>query len=145
MNQWASDTIQGVLGTQSTPPSRQILIDRKIQDTPHVWRRGLKFANSYKRVGKKGWGFPFFFSPLLLRFSEMESNIDPPFISCNDEKCSTRFKYLDSVIHTKVRNAPDPRDHLANERNLLTWLRTGVTLTLIGTLRRTKKRPERLN
>ncbi|KAI8343139.1 hypothetical protein BC941DRAFT_410522, partial [Chlamydoabsidia padenii] len=64
----------------------------------------------------------------------MESNIDLPCISCTDEICSTHFKYLDSVIHTKVRNAPDPRDHLANERNFLTWLRTGVTLTLIGFL-----------
>ncbi|KAI8096939.1 uncharacterized protein BX664DRAFT_325228 [Halteromyces radiatus] len=63
----------------------------------------------------------------------MESNKDDiPFTKCNDEKCSTYFKYLDSVIHTKVIAAPDPRDHLANERNLLTWLRTGMTLALIG-------------
>ncbi|ORZ05992.1 hypothetical protein BCR42DRAFT_427438 [Absidia repens] len=62
----------------------------------------------------------------------MESNSDSPFISCNNVNCSTRFKYLDFAIHTKVRNQPDPRDHLANERNLLTWLRTGMTLALIG-------------
>ncbi|KAI8334397.1 hypothetical protein BC941DRAFT_432893 [Chlamydoabsidia padenii] len=62
----------------------------------------------------------------------MESANDLPFISCNDENCSAKFKYLDLAIHTKVRNAPDPRDHLANERNLLTWLRTGMTLALIG-------------
>lgn len=62
----------------------------------------------------------------------MESNSDLPFIACNNERCSAKFKYLDSVVHTKVRNQPDPRDHLANERNLLTWLRTGMTLALIG-------------
>ncbi|ORX43865.1 hypothetical protein DM01DRAFT_1387031 [Hesseltinella vesiculosa] len=56
---------------------------------------------------------------------------DAPFILCNNDKCSTRFKYLDCTIHTKV-TGPDPRDHFANERNLLTWIRTGMTLSLIG-------------
>lgn len=50
---------------------------------------------------------------------------------CNDEKCSSFFRYLDVSVHTFV-DGPDPRDHLANERNLLTWIRTGTTLSLIG-------------
>ncbi|KAI8068337.1 hypothetical protein BC940DRAFT_299730 [Gongronella butleri] len=66
---------------------------------------------------------------LLVLFSTMDT--DRPFILCNNEKCSTRFKYMDSTIHTKI-DGPDPRDHFANERNLLTWLRTGMTLALIG-------------
>ncbi|GAA5812042.1 hypothetical protein MFLAVUS_005491 [Mucor flavus] len=44
--------------------------------------------------------------------------------------CSNIFKYLDLSVHTIV-DGPDPRDHLANERNLLTWVRTGTTLALV--------------
>ncbi|KAI7907483.1 uncharacterized protein BX663DRAFT_491065 [Cokeromyces recurvatus] len=63
----------------------------------------------------------------------MDAELQAPekFILCNDEKCSTVFKYLDLSVHTVV-DGPDPRDHLANERNLLTWIRTGTTLALIG-------------
>ena len=62
---------------------------------------------------------------------DVELNAPEQFTLCNNEKCSTKFKYLDYSIHTVV-DGPDPRDHLANERNLLTWIRTGTTLALIG-------------
>ncbi|KAI8990234.1 hypothetical protein BDB01DRAFT_780551 [Pilobolus umbonatus] len=62
---------------------------------------------------------------------EVELNAPDKFILCNDEKCSNVFKYLDLSVHTHI-DGPDPRDHLANERNLLTWIRTGTTLCLIG-------------
>ncbi|GAA5811969.1 hypothetical protein MFLAVUS_005416 [Mucor flavus] len=45
--------------------------------------------------------------------------------------CSSVFKYLDLSVHTVI-DGPDPRDHFANERNLLTWVRTGTTLSLVG-------------
>ncbi|KAI8334126.1 hypothetical protein BD560DRAFT_440784 [Blakeslea trispora] len=61
---------------------------------------------------------------------DIELNAPEQFTLCNNEKCSTKFKYLDYSIHTVV-DGPDPRDHLANERNLLTWIRTGTTLSLI--------------
>ncbi|CAO3632669.1 unnamed protein product [Cunninghamella echinulata] len=61
----------------------------------------------------------------------MESNIEQPFIKCNNEKCASEFRYLDNAIHDKI-GISEARDHCANERNLLTWLRTGVTLSLIG-------------
>ncbi|OBZ86617.1 hypothetical protein A0J61_05333 [Choanephora cucurbitarum] len=61
---------------------------------------------------------------------DVELNAPEQFTLCNNEKCSTKFKYLDYSIHTVV-DGPDPRDHLANERNLLTWIRTGTTLALI--------------
>ncbi|KAI9276720.1 hypothetical protein BDA99DRAFT_493953 [Phascolomyces articulosus] len=54
-----------------------------------------------------------------------------PFILCNNHHCSEKFKYTDWVIHTKV-DGPDPRDHFASERTFLSWLRTGMTLALIG-------------
>ncbi|MBM6383502.1 MAG: DUF202 domain-containing protein [Paenibacillus sp.] len=41
---------------------------------------------------------------------------------------------MDLSVHTIV-DGPDPRDHLANERNLLTWVRTGTTLALVGTVK----------
>ncbi|KAI9316987.1 hypothetical protein BX666DRAFT_2027063 [Dichotomocladium elegans] len=56
---------------------------------------------------------------------------DRPFITCNGSYCSTRFKYTDWVVHSKI-DGPDPRDHFANERNFLSWLRMGMTLALIG-------------
>ncbi|CDH51669.1 predicted protein [Lichtheimia corymbifera JMRC:FSU:9682] len=62
---------------------------------------------------------------------ESQSNDDKRFIACNDKHCSTTYKYLDWVVHTKV-DGPDPRDHFANERNFLSWLRVGMTLALIG-------------
>ncbi|KAI8047578.1 uncharacterized protein B0P05DRAFT_592581 [Gilbertella persicaria] len=62
---------------------------------------------------------------------DVELNAPEQFLLCNNEKCSTAFKYLDLSVHTIV-DGPDPRDHLANERNLLTWIRTGTTLALIG-------------
>jgi putative membrane protein len=62
-----------------------------------------------------------------------ELNAPEQFILCNNDKCSTVFKYLDLSVHTVV-DGPDPRDHLANERNLLTWIRTGTTLSLVGKL-----------
>ncbi|KAI9486544.1 MAG: hypothetical protein EXX96DRAFT_46234 [Benjaminiella poitrasii] len=62
---------------------------------------------------------------------DVELHAPEKFILCNNEKCSTVFKYLDVSVHTIV-DGPDPRDHLANERNLLTWIRTGTTLILIG-------------
>jgi hypothetical protein len=73
-----------------------------------------------------------FFS-LFLFVSEMAEELQAPerFGLCNDEKCSSFFRYLDVSVHTFV-DGPDPRDHLANERNLLTWIRTGTTLSLIG-------------
>lgn len=63
----------------------------------------------------------------------MEEELQAPecFGLCNNENCSEFFKYLDVSVHTFV-DGPDPRDHLANERNLLTWIRTGTTLSLIG-------------
>ncbi|KAI9015846.1 hypothetical protein CLU79DRAFT_837956 [Phycomyces nitens] len=61
----------------------------------------------------------------------MESNAHKAFTVCNDEKCSSTFKYLDPSIHTFI-DGPDPRDHFANERNLLTWMRTGMTMSLLG-------------
>ncbi|KAI8139310.1 hypothetical protein BJV82DRAFT_716784 [Fennellomyces sp. T-0311] len=61
---------------------------------------------------------------------ETQDNTDR-FIACNNEDCSTMFKYSDWTIHTKI-DGPDPRDHFANERNFLSWLRTGSTLSLIG-------------
>lgn len=60
-----------------------------------------------------------------------ELNAPESFVLCNNEKCSTVFKYMDISVHTIV-DGPDPRDHLANERNLLTWIRTGTTLALVG-------------
>lgn len=62
---------------------------------------------------------------------DVELNAPEQFVSCNNEKCSTVFKYLDLSVHTVI-DGPDPRDHLANERNLLTWIRTGTTLALVG-------------
>ncbi|KAI8984498.1 hypothetical protein BDF20DRAFT_911592 [Mycotypha africana] len=62
---------------------------------------------------------------------DVELHAPEKFIVCNNDKCSSLFKYLDLSVHTFV-DGPDPRDHLANERNLLTWLRTGTTLALIG-------------
>lgn len=62
---------------------------------------------------------------------DVELNAPEKFILCNNEKCSTTFKYLDVSVHTIV-DGPDPRDHLANERNLLAWIRTGTTLSLVG-------------
>ncbi|KAI9488038.1 hypothetical protein BDB00DRAFT_850404 [Zychaea mexicana] len=53
------------------------------------------------------------------------------FILCNDQHCSKKFKYTDWVIHTKI-DGPHPRDHFASERTFLSWLRTGMTLVLIG-------------
>lgn len=54
------------------------------------------------------------------------------FSLCNNEHCCKTFNYLDLLtVHTVV-DGPDPRDHFANERNLLTWLRTGLTLALVG-------------
>lgn len=75
----------------------------------------------------------FFFFSFLFLFYKMEEGIQAPkqFGLCDDEKCSRFFKYLDVSVHTFV-DGPDPRDHLANERNLLTWIRTGTTLSLIG-------------
>lgn len=64
---------------------------------------------------------------------DVELNAPESFIHCNNEKCSSVFKYLDLSVHTIV-DGPDPRDHLANERNLLTWIRTGTTLSLVGEL-----------
>lgn len=62
---------------------------------------------------------------------DVELNAPESFLLCNDEKCSSVFKYLDLSVHTVI-DGPDPRDHFANERNLLTWVRTGTTLSLIG-------------
>ncbi|KAI9279128.1 hypothetical protein BY458DRAFT_488097 [Sporodiniella umbellata] len=63
----------------------------------------------------------------------MEEELQAPehFGLCNNQRCSDFFKYLDVSVHTFV-DGPDPRDHLANERNLLTWIRMGTTLALIG-------------
>ncbi|KAI8393370.1 uncharacterized protein BYT42DRAFT_609167 [Radiomyces spectabilis] len=63
--------------------------------------------------------------------SNLESRLPKRFIACNNQQCSKVYKYLDLSIHTKIEG-PDPRDHFANERNMLTWLRTGMTLCLIG-------------
>lgn len=47
-------------------------------------------------------------------------------------------------MHTKV-DGPDPRDHFANERNFLSWLRVGMTLALIGNqINMLSKRPSLL-
>jgi hypothetical protein len=77
----------------------------------------------------------FFYYTLYFKYiyiiMDVELNAPEQFISCNNEKCSTVFKYLDLSVHTIV-DGPDPRDHLANERNLLTWIRTGTTLSLVG-------------
>ncbi|KAI9272163.1 hypothetical protein EDC94DRAFT_644873 [Helicostylum pulchrum] len=62
---------------------------------------------------------------------DVELNAPESFLLCNDEKCSSIFKYLDLSVHTVI-DGPDPRDHFANERNLLTWVRTGTTLSLVG-------------
>ncbi|GAN00787.1 hypothetical protein MAM1_0002d00211 [Mucor ambiguus] len=62
---------------------------------------------------------------------DVELNAPEKFILCNNEKCSTVFKYMDISVHTVV-DGPDPRDHLANERNILAWIRTGTTLSLVG-------------
>ncbi|KAI9366468.1 hypothetical protein BD770DRAFT_405747 [Pilaira anomala] len=62
---------------------------------------------------------------------DVELNAPESFLLCNDEKCSTIFKYLDYSIHTII-DGPDPRDHFSNERNLLTWIRTGTMLSLLG-------------
>ncbi|KAG2230012.1 hypothetical protein BDF21DRAFT_466887 [Thamnidium elegans] len=62
---------------------------------------------------------------------DVELNAPESFLLCNDEKCSSIFKYLDFSVHTVI-DGPDPRDHFANERNLLTWVRTGTTLSLVG-------------
>lgn len=64
---------------------------------------------------------------------DVELNAPEKFILCNNEKCSTVFKYMDLSVHTVV-DGPDPRDHLANERNILAWIRTGTTLSLVGKL-----------
>ncbi|KAI7886935.1 hypothetical protein K492DRAFT_233138 [Lichtheimia hyalospora FSU 10163] len=54
------------------------------------------------------------------------------FTLCNDQQCCKRFNYLDfATVHTFI-DGPDPRDHFANERNTLIWLRTGMILALIG-------------
>lgn len=75
---------------------------------------------------------------------ESQSNNDKRFIACNDKHCSTTYKYLDWVVHTKV-DGPDPRDHFANERNFLSWLRVGMTLALIGNqINMLSKRPSLL-
>lgn len=66
---------------------------------------------------------------------DVELNAPEKFILCNNEKCSTVFKYMDISVHTVV-DGPDPRDHLANERNTLAWIRTGTTLSLVGKLMR---------
>ena len=62
----------------------------------------------------------------------METNDSTKFIFCNNEQCCKKFNYIDvATVHFKVEG-PDPRDHCANERNMLTWLRTGMVLALIG-------------
>lgn len=78
-----------------------------------------------------------FSSPLNSEKKKMDVELNAPekFILCNNEKCSTVFKYMDISVHTVV-DGPDPRDHLANERNILAWIRTGTTLSLVGKLMR---------
>lgn len=62
----------------------------------------------------------------------MESNAPARFIACNNQHCSKKFKLIDfATVHTVV-DGPDPRDHFANERNLLTWIRVGMVMCLIG-------------
>ncbi|KAI9251521.1 hypothetical protein BDA99DRAFT_522093 [Phascolomyces articulosus] len=62
----------------------------------------------------------------------METNAPSRFTLCNNENCCKKFNYIDvATVHSKVEG-PDPRDHCANERNMLTWLRTGMILSLIG-------------
>lgn len=64
--------------------------------------------------------------------SAMTSNAPKRFTLCNDQYCNSKFNILDvATVHTFV-NGPDPRDHLTNECNFLTWLRTGTILSLIG-------------
>lgn len=66
----------------------------------------------------------------------MESNAPARFIACNNQHCSKKFKFIDfATVHTVV-DGPDPRDHFANERNLLTWVRVGMVMCLIGKLGR---------
>ena len=50
---------------------------------------------------------------------------------CHKDYCNEAFKYTDWTVHSKI-DGPDPRDHFANERNFLSWLRVGMTLSLIG-------------
>lgn len=70
----------------------------------------------------------------VFRMLEAQDNtVATWFTACNNTCCSEKFKYLDWVAHSKV-DGPDPRDHFANERNLLAWLRTGVTLAVIGSI-----------
>ena len=65
----------------------------------------------------------------------MEKNTPARFALCNNDQCCSKFNFFDfATVHTVV-DGPDPRDHFANERNLLTWLRTGMILALIGNFR----------
>ncbi|KAI7869899.1 hypothetical protein BDF14DRAFT_1879649 [Spinellus fusiger] len=50
---------------------------------------------------------------------------------CDGSECISIYKVLDPCIHVSI-DGPDPRDHFANERNLLTWLRTGMSMGLLG-------------
>ncbi|KAI8137143.1 hypothetical protein BJV82DRAFT_675119 [Fennellomyces sp. T-0311] len=62
----------------------------------------------------------------------METNAPARFTLCNNEKCCSKFNFIDvATVHTVV-DGPDPRDHFANERNMLTWLRISMVLALIG-------------
>ncbi|KAG2228329.1 hypothetical protein INT45_011121 [Circinella minor] len=62
----------------------------------------------------------------------METYASTKFSLCNNEQCCKKFNYIDvATVHFQV-DGPDPRDHCANERNMLTWLRTGMILSLIG-------------
>ncbi|KAI9494740.1 hypothetical protein BDB00DRAFT_286712 [Zychaea mexicana] len=61
----------------------------------------------------------------------METNAPSRFTLCNNDQCCNKFNFIDVATVHSVVDGPDPRDHCANERNLLTWLRTGMVLALI--------------
>lgn len=91
----------------------------------------IKMIRSWNPEKKTFFFSLFCFRSYNNRMVDVELNAPESFTTCNNEKCSTVFKYLDVSVHTIV-DGPDPRDHLANERNLLTWIRTGTTLSLVG-------------
>ncbi|KAI9484370.1 hypothetical protein BDB00DRAFT_152730 [Zychaea mexicana] len=62
----------------------------------------------------------------------METNAPSRFTLCNNDQCCNKFNFIDVATVHSVVDGPDPRDHCANERNLLTWLLTGMVLVLIG-------------